>query len=45
MQRAAQRKRSICLSDPLAEYAKIIGGGSVSEGIRIALESMRKDSP
>ncbi|MCP4263639.1 MAG: hypothetical protein GY774_39950 [Planctomycetes bacterium] len=32
-----QKRRNIALSDRLAESANKIGGGSTSEGIRIAL--------
>ena len=34
-----QKRRNISLSDRLAEKAKEIGNGNVSEGIRKALES------
>lgn len=33
-----QRRRNISLSDRLAKIARDLGGGNVSEGIRLALE-------
>ncbi len=33
-----QKRRNITLSDQLAEKAKIIGGGNISEGIRKVIE-------
>ena len=37
---ALQKRRNISLSDRLAEKAKTIGCGNISEGIRKALESL-----
>lgn len=37
-----QRRRNITLSDELAELAKTIGSGNISEGIRIALNDRGK---
>ena len=36
-----QRKRNITLSDTFADKARKIGGGNLSEGIRIALARYR----
>lgn len=36
-----QTRRNITLSDSLAEKAKQIGGGSISTGIRVALEEFK----
>jgi hypothetical protein len=37
-----QKRRSISLSDRLADIAKEIGGGNVSEGIRLAIINYKK---
>ena len=37
-----QKRRNISLSDRLAEKAKEIGNGNISEGIRTALEAFGK---
>jgi len=37
-----QKRRNITLSDALAEKARRIGAGNLSEGIRLALEQYRE---
>jgi hypothetical protein len=38
----AQKRRSISLSDRIANIAREIGGGNVSEGIRLAIINYKK---
>ena len=41
MEKELQKRRNINISDRLAEKARQIGGGNISEGIRKALENWK----